>query len=38
MIYILEDDVNIRKLIAYTLQSQGYECKDFDRPSALWEE
>ena len=36
MIYILEDDENIRKLIIYTLQSQGYECKGFERPSDFW--
>ncbi|MBQ0051317.1 MAG: hypothetical protein KBT11_04545 [Treponema sp.] len=31
MIFILEDDENIRKLIVYTLQSQGYECRGFER-------
>lgn len=36
MIYILEDDENIRKLIVYTLQSQKYECSGFERPSAFW--
>lgn len=36
MIYILEDDSNIRKLIAYTLQSQGYECTGFEKPSDFW--
>ncbi len=36
MIYILEDDENIRKLIIYTLQSQGYECNGFERPSDFW--
>ncbi|MDY3759534.1 MAG: response regulator transcription factor [Treponema sp.] len=36
MIYILEDDENIRKLIAYTLQSHGYECSCFERPSDFW--
>lgn len=38
MIFILEDDENIRKLIAYTLQSQGYECTGFGRPSEFWPE
>ena len=36
MINILEDDENIRKLIAYTLQSHGYECSCFERPSDFW--
>ena len=36
MIYILEDDENIRKLNAYTLQSHGYECSCFERPSDFW--
>ena len=36
MIYILEDEENIRKLIAYTLQSHGYECSCFERPSDFW--
>ncbi len=36
MIYILEDDENIRKLIVYTLQSQGYECTGFELPSGFW--
>ena len=36
MIYILEDDENIRKLIVYTLQSQGYECTGFEKPSDFW--
>ena len=36
MIYILEDDENIRKRIAYTLQSHGYECSCFERPSDFW--
>lgn len=36
MIYILEDDENIRKLIAYTLQSHGFECSCFERPSDFW--
>lgn len=36
MIYILEDDENIRKLIVYTLQSQGYECTGFEKSSDFW--
>lgn len=37
MIYILEDDDSIRKLVVYALQSQGYEAEGFDTPSAFWE-
>ena len=37
MIYILEDDTSIRKLVVYTLQSQGMEAQGFDRPSQFWE-
>ncbi len=33
MIYLLEDDDSIRKLVIYTLNSQGMEAKGFERPS-----
>lgn len=36
MIYILEDDDNIRKLIKYTLTSQGFLTEDFSLPSDFW--
>ena len=36
MIYILEDDASIRKLVVYTLQSQGMAAQGFDRPSQCW--
>ncbi len=36
MIYVLEDDGNIRKLILYTLRTSGFEAEGFDRPSAFW--
>lgn len=36
MIYILEDDDNIRKLIKYTLTSQGFKVEDFSLPSDFW--
>lgn len=36
MVYILEDDDNIRKLINYSLKSQGFEIQDFALPSAFW--
>jgi two-component system alkaline phosphatase synthesis response regulator PhoP len=32
MIYLLEDDDSIRKLVVYALESQGYEAKGFSRP------
>lgn len=36
MIYLLEDDDSIRKLVVYTLESQGYKAEGFSRPSAFW--
>lgn len=36
MIYLLEDDDSIRKLVVYALESQGYEAEGFDQPSAFW--
>lgn len=36
MIYILEDDDSIRKLVVYTLTSQGMEARGFERPSLFW--
>ena len=33
MIYLLEDDDSIRKLVVYALESQGYEAAGFSRPS-----
>mgnify|MGYP007127285574 CR=1 FL=1 len=38
MIYLLEDDESIRELVIYTLKSQGYEAKGFERPSLFWKE
>ena len=37
MIYVLEDDDNIRKLVLYTLRTSGFEAEGFDRPSAFYE-
>ncbi len=37
MIYILEDDDSIRKLIDYSLRSQGYEVEGFALPSQFWQ-
>lgn len=36
MIYLLEDDDSIRKLIDYSLKSQGFDCKSFSLPSDFW--
>ena len=36
MVYILEDDASIRKLVIYTLNSQGMEAEGFERPSQFW--
>lgn len=33
MIYILEDDEAIRKLLDYTLKTQNYDVKSFALPS-----
>ena len=37
MIYILEDDGNIRELVSYTLNHSGFEAQGFERPSLFWE-
>ena len=36
MIYLLEDDDSIRKLVIYGLESQGYEAQGFELPSLFW--
>ena len=36
MIYLLEDDDSIRKLVIYGLESQGYEARGFEVPSKFW--
>lgn len=36
MIYLLEDDDSIRKLVIYALESQGFEAAGFALPSAFW--
>lgn len=35
LIYILEDDDNIREIESYTLRTNGYETEDFDLPQAF---
>lgn len=37
MIYVLEDDPSIRKLVTYTLNSQGMQAQGFERPSQFWQ-
>ena len=37
LIYVLEDDASIRKLVIYTLESQGYEAQGFELPSEFWQ-
>ncbi len=36
MIYLLEDDDSIRKLVIYALESQGFEAAGFDAPKRFW--
>jgi two-component system alkaline phosphatase synthesis response regulator PhoP len=36
MVYLLEDDDNIRKLVLYTLNSQGIDAMGFAKPSEFW--
>ena len=36
MIYLVEDDENIRELVVYTLGSTGFEAKGFGTPSEFW--
>ena len=36
MIYVLEDDASIQKLVVYTLNSQGMEAEGFELPSQFW--
>ena len=37
MIYLLEDDESIRKLVIYALNSQGFEACGFETPEKFWE-
>lgn len=37
MIYLLEDDDNIRKLVCYALGKEGYNVSGFATPAAFWE-
>ena len=38
MIYFIEDDANIRKLVCYALEKEGYKTKGYSLPSEFWEE
>ncbi len=38
MIYFVEDDDNIRKLVCYALAKEGYEVKGFALPRVFWTE
>lgn len=37
MIYLVEDDDNIRKLVSYALTKEGYEVKGFAVPHEFWD-
>ena len=36
LIYLVEDDENIRELVTYALKSMGLEATSFEAPSAFW--
>jgi len=36
MIYLLEDDNNIRNFVVYALRSSGFEAEGFELPSSFW--
>lgn len=38
MIYLVEDDTNIRELVTYTLNHSGLDATGFERPSQFWKE
>ncbi len=37
MIYLLEDDNNIRNFVTYALNNSGLDCQGFERPSVFWD-
>ena len=36
MIYLLEDDESIRKLVVYAMENLGFEARGFEAPPAFW--
>ena len=38
MIYFVEDDADIRKLVCYALKKEGYDICGFELPSEFWNE
>ena len=36
MIYLVEDDGNIRELVTYALKSMGLDAESFETPSLFW--
>ncbi len=38
MIYFVEDDANIRKLVCYALEKEGHQIKGFSEGKELWQE
>ena len=38
MIYFVEDDINIRKLVCYAVEKEGYSIKGCSLPSEFWKE
>ena len=36
LIYLVEDDKSIRELVAYTLESAGFQAEGFEKPSVFW--
>ncbi len=36
LIYFIEDDLNIRKLVCYALSHEGYDIKGFSHPNEFW--
>ncbi len=38
MIFLVEDDENIRELVVYTLNNTGLQARGFETPSAFWAE
>ena len=37
MIYFVEDDANIRKLVCYALDKEGFDVSGFEHPYEFWQ-